>query len=395
MLVPFILVLEYASGTVLNQSFDSNVIYLLTPSLFVTVGALITIHYPGNPVGWIFLASALAIVVGGVSESYAQFITESAPTALPELTLLYWLGAWGWIVAFYVPPTFGILLFPTGRLPSRHWRPFACLVGVWLVLLIAAEMLSPGPLHESGAYPQFTNPFGVESMAGVTDGILEYLEELGLLLAFIGSVASIFARLRVATAGERQQIKWFAYAATIPLAGLGVYFMLLAWPDVGSETADDIGGLIVILGITVLPVVVGIAILRHNLYDIDRLINRTVVYGSLSILLIAGFAGSVVLFQVLLSPFTGGNDLAVAGSTLLVAALFRPVRDRLQRFVDQRFYRQKYDAQRTLQSFGATARDAVDLEQLTGELTSLVAMTMQPAHVSLWLRIAPGREDNT
>jgi hypothetical protein len=148
-----------------------------------------------------------------------------------------------------------------------------------------------------------------------------------------------------------------------------------------------------LLGVAVLPVTIGIAILRHNLYDIDRLINRTLVYGGLTMLLGLSFASGIVFLQVIVSPLTGGNDLAVAGSTLLVFALFRPLRHRLQRFVDRRFYRQKYDAQRTLQSFGLTARDAVDLDQLTAELAGVVSTTMQPEHVSLWLRTVPAGKD--
>jgi hypothetical protein len=149
------------------------------------------------------------------------------------------------------------------------------------------------------------------------------------------------------------------------------------------------------VGVAILPVTIGVAILRHNLYDIDRLINRTLVYGLLTALLLLSFIGSVLLFQFLLSPVTSGNDLAVAGSTLLTVTLFRPVRSRLQDFVDRRFYRRKYDARRTLQSFGVTIRDAVDLDQLTSELTGVVAATIQPEHASIWLSPETAREDQT
>ena len=350
-----------------------------------TVGTLIATHRPGNPLGWIFLVGGLSYGVMITADEYARYITYTAPGALPEITLLFWLAAWAWVPAMFVPASFGILLFPTGRLPSRRWRPFAWLAAIGFMILIVAEMLSPGPLDPNGAYPQLTNPIGVRSIAGIFDTIVNYPEP-GLFAIFAGVIASIFARLRVASAVERQQIKWFAYAATVPIAAFVVYIVLLALPSISFKTANIVGETIATVGITALPVAIGIAILRHNLYDIDHLINRTLVYGSLTVALGLSFVGSVMFFQLVLEPLTNGNDLSIAGSTLLIAALFRPIRGRMQEMVDRRFYRQKYDSERALRAFGFSARDAVDLDQLAGDLVAVVAATMQPEHVSVWLR---------
>jgi hypothetical protein len=350
-----------------------------------TVGALLAVHRPTNPIGWILLVAALSGVLEGISAEYMLYISDTSPGALPEITPLFWLGAWTWIPAYFVLPTFGVLLFPTGRLPSRGWRPFAWAVGLWLAALSVAEMFMPGPLHEAGEFPQFTNPIAIESLERVFSVLVTY-EEPAIVAAFGGTVMSIFVRLRLANAHERQQIKWFAYVTVVPLVGLGAYLILLATPGASETTANDVGGSIVLMGLAILPVTIGIAILRHNLYDIDRLINRTLVFGSLTAMLGAGFVCSVILLQFILSPMTGGSDLAVAGSTLLTAALFQPLRRRLQVFVDKRFYRSRYDAVRTLEAFNTRLRDEVDLDSLSGELCGVVQETMQPAHLSIWLR---------
>jgi hypothetical protein len=230
-------------------------------------------------------------------------------------------------------------------------------------------------------------------MTGIFDA---YLAVDGLIpvtpVLFLGAIASVFIRLRVATPVERLQIKWFAYVAPIPLIGLIVEEIIIELSNNMTHGDSTTGSYIAVVGVALLPVAIGIAILRHNLYDIDRLINRTLVYGSLTALLGLGFIGSILCFQIILSPFTNGNDLEVAGSTLLIFALFRPLRVRLQRFVDRRFYRQKYDAERTLQEFGTKARDAVDLDEVSTELTAVLATTMQPQHVSLWLRTSMDRD---
>lgn len=391
-----VLLLMYANNR-LAEDPHSPLLYAAITLSMATVGALLCTHRPENPIGWIFLVSSLTTGFAVSAYEYGDYITATAPGALSEITLLFWLGAWGYLVVFTVPPTFGLLFFPTGRLPSGRWRPFAWFLGIWFAMEIASEMFSPGSLdpEPDGTYSQFTNPVGIGSLSGILDVILAVDEMIPLTpLLFIGAIVSVFARLRRATPVERLQIKWFAYAAPIPLLGLIVGEVIIALSESTTRGDETAGDLIAILGVALLPVAIGIAILRHNLYDIDRLINRTLVYGSLTASLVGGFAGSIILFQSILSPLTQGNDLAVAGSTLLVFALFRPLRERLQRFVDRRFYRQKYDAGQTLQSFGLTARDAVDIDQLNDHLTRVVVTTLQPQHVSLWFRTAV-REDRT
>ncbi len=389
------LLLMYANNRLSHDPYDALLFTAITLSL-ATAGALLCIHRPRNPIGWIFLVSSLTNALAGTAIYYADYTTTTAPGALPEITLLFWLGAWSYLVVFTVAPTFGLLFFPTGHLPSRRWRPFAWFLGIWLAMGFAVEMFSPGPLDPESdqAISQFMNPVGIESMTRIFDAYLAVDELLPVTpILFLGAIASVFVRLRVATPVERLQIKWFAYVAPIPLIGVIVEVIVTETSDTVTSGNAAVGSYITIMGVALLPVAIGIAILRHNLYDIDRLINRTLVYGSLSALLLLGFAANVLLFQLILEPFTRGNDLAVAGSTLLVFALFRPVRDRLQRFVNRRFYRRRYDAQRTLQTFGVTARDAVDLDQLTAELTGVISTTIQPAHVSIWLRTGPVRED--
>ncbi len=382
-------VLMYASeefnDLVLNEI--GLILTFLVLGSLATIGALLATHRPTNPISWLFLAAAIAMGIHETAFSYVRYITEVSPGGLPEITLLFWFGGWAYVPMFLLLPTFGLLLFPTGRLPSRRWRPFAWVVAIWLSLVIVAEMFRPGPLEPVKPLSSFNNPLGIQSLDAVFNVMLHGLVLTPIFfVAVAGSVISIFTRMRQASDSERRQIKWIAYAAIVLLVGIGITLILAVSPGFRSKTADDFGYFIVILGVAVLiPVAIGIAILRHNLYDIDRLINRTLVYGSLTITLLLSFAGSVIFFQFLLSPLTSGNDLAVAGSTLLVAALFRPVRNRLQRFIDRRFYRRKYDARQTLQTFSVTARDAVQLDELTGDLTAVVARTVQPAHISIWL----------
>ena len=350
------------------------------------VGMVLCIHRQRNAIGWIFLVCALSNAISGIVNHYALYITETSPGRLPEIPLLFWLTSWLWILLFALPPTFGILLFPTGRLPSRRWRPFAWLVGGWIALVITSEMFSPGPLDTDSSAPiaQFTNPVGVESLAGFFDAVVASSPLVGVLL-LCGTVASVFARLRGVTAVERQQIKWFAYAVAFSLSIVFIYGLLLL--VTGIETNETLDSSIWLLGIVMLPVAIGIAILRHNLYDIDRLINRSLVYGILTAALLTTYFAIVLGLGGLVRAVTGeSSSIVVAVSTLAVAGLFRPLRARIQGLVDRRFYRHKYDAARTLDAFSARLRDELDLDTLTGELRHIIEDTMQPVGMSVWLR---------
>ena len=269
-------------------------------------------------------------------------------------------------------------LFPTGRPLSRRWNAGLWLAGLAFVGIVLTDALAPGRLDQSTVdNPVGMDPSGYEPLTVVAAGL--YL--ISALVAF----ASLIARWRRADHRQRQQLKWFAYfAALIPLFVIasGV-FDVLPVPEPLATTAPFVLASGAFLG---LPVATAIAILRYRLYDIDLVIKRTLVYGALTATLVAAYLGLVLAFRVVLSPMTGQSDLAVAGSTLAVAALFRPLRARIQWAVDRRFYRRRYDAARTLETFSVRLRDELDLQALGADLRTVVHDTMQPAQVSLWLR---------
>jgi hypothetical protein len=274
------------------------------------------------------------------------------------------------------------LLFPTGRLPSRRWRP-----AIWLTIIGMILWMFIFTYSGEDAESEIPLPSAVESeMLERWAGNIFPLVIAIVVAAAVVAMLSVIVRFRHAQGIERLQIKWFTFVITIVIVAFIISFTWAIDETPVWQVFSAIGWFgalaTIIFG---LPAAIGIAILRYRLYEIDQIINRTLVYATLTALLLLGFIGSVILFQFLLDPFTGGNDLAVAGSTLLVAALFRPVRNRIQQFVDRRFYRQKYDAQRILQTFSVTTRDAVDLDQLAEDLTGIVARTIQPEHVSIWV----------
>ena len=340
------------------------------------VGGLVASRQPRNAIGWLFcgiaLAGSLMILSHEVAESWLD--GSGVPAALGETAA--WYGDVSWIPAILPAATFLLLLFPDGRLPSRQWRAVAWCAGLGIALLFAADSLSPGPLDD---FPKLANPYGLD---GQVREAATAISALLLLAAMVGSPLSLIRRFRRSGIEQREQIKWLALAGA---AATATFAVALVGYDLWGDTVAN-GA--IMLSIALLPVAAGVAILRHRLYDIDVVINRTLVYGALTATLGAAYLASVLLLQLVLSP---SSDLAIAGSTLAVAALFRPARSRIQRFVDQRFYRRRYDAQRTLESFVARLRDEVALDALSAELRGVVQDTLQPAHVSLWLRPGPDR----
>jgi hypothetical protein len=313
--------------------------------------------------------------VAHFTSEYATYALLTAPGTLPSAEAAAWIYSWVWVpgLGFIV---FLPLLFPSGRLPSPRWRPFA-----WLsVLLMAAGTImaafSPGP----GVGLSIRNPFGIESLPNLH----EQLQALMFALIFVAA-ASLVWRLHHARGVERQQIKWVAYAGALGGgASLPTYTVLEA---VDLRWLYMVGYVPALVGIVGFPTAVGIAIMRYRLYEIDLLINRTLVYGALTAMLVALYFGGIVVLQRAFVLLTGEKStLAVVASTLLIAALFTPLRRRIQSFIDKRFYRRKYDARKTLQVFSAQLRDETDLEALSSDLVGVVRETMQPAHVSLWLR---------
>ena len=342
---------------------------------FAAVGVIIAWRHPRNAIAWVFLSAGVGAGLGALSGSYADYWIDSGsgPATLGKVAAIY--GDNSWVPFILLPVTFLLLLFPDGRLLSRRWRPVAWIAGVGIAATFVSGLLKPGPTSD---YPQVRNPLGVDA---VWVDVLAGLGALFVLIGLVGSVAALIIRFRRARGAERQQMKWLAYAGalagcTFPLA-LAVY-----------DTAEAVANTAIMLTVLGIPVATGVAIVRHRLYDIDVVINRTLVYGALTATLGAAYLGCVLLLQLVLSGVTKSSSLAVAASTLAVAALFRPARGRIQSAVDRRFYRRKYDAQRTLEEFAARLRDQVELSALTVELDAVVSETLQPAHVSLWLREA-------
>jgi hypothetical protein len=343
---------------------------------FGVLGGLIASRHPRNPIGWLFCGIAVTGSLMSLSRGIAELWLDGngVPTALGETAA--WYGDVSWILVILPAATFLLLLFPDGRLPSPRWRAVAWCAGVGIALVFVGDSLGPGPLDD---YPELANPYSVD---GPVLDVVVGIAVLSLAVAIVGSPLSLVLRFRRAGRVERLQIKWLALAGGVAAA---TFVIALAGYDVWtSEVADGA----IMLSILMLPVAAGMAILRYRLYDIDVVVNRTLVYGALTATLAAAYLCSVLLLQLALSPLTEQSDLAIAGSTLAVAALFRPARARIQHAVDRRFYRRRYDAARTLERFGVRLRDEVDLETLGGELRGVVADTMQPAHVSLWLRKA-------
>src|ERR687890_1314363 len=349
---------------------------------FSVVGALIASHRPENSIGWLFLAAALFYGILIPGEEYAVYALLTNPGSLPLGAELAWLTDWIWAPGFGIILVFLPLLFPDGHPPSRRWRGVGWLGGlsIGLICVLTSIVLWP----ERGPALLQLGGFGGEVeewRSAVSDWVLKLGVPM-LLVAGLGAVISLLVRFHRARGDERQQIKWVASAAALSL----VWIFVLE-QSILSGLPEAIAILSGLLVLTSIPIATGIAILRYRLYDIDRIINRTLVYGSLSVMLVALYFGGIVVLQRIFVLLTGQKStLAVVASTLLIAALFTPLRRRIQLFIDRRFYRRKYDAAKTLEGFSLKLRDETDLDALNDDLVGVVRETMRPAHVSLWLR---------
>jgi hypothetical protein len=377
-----------------------GVFFSVSLLVYPTVGAFVASRRPENLIGWLMYAIGLLFVMEGFALVYAGYALSVEPDSLPGKQIALWASGWFHLPMVFVGAALIILLFPNGRLPARSWRVIPWLAaggGLLWTLWLATK---PGrPVYWLLAfYPHIRSPFAV---GGVMGDFIEMLGKLGaaaLIVMCVASVIGVFMRLGNARGDERQQIKWFAYAAVLLLgtpfvAALPVSIVLeamgLPW-KVGLAIPIWAG----LLGI---PVAIGIAILKYRLYEIDVIINRTLVYGALTGTLALVYFGGVTLTQALLRTLTDQQELpqlVIVASTLVIAALFNPLRRRIQSLIDRSFYRKKYDAAKTLQGFSTKLRDETDLEALRGDLVGVVRETMQPAHVSLWLRpdTAPQRQ---
>jgi hypothetical protein len=355
-------------------------LFSLVTVVFATVGALVASRRPDNAVGWVLLTVGLAFAVQACGEVYVAQPDHPAVGAVGWLSAVAW-PVWIVLAAVYLP-----LLFPTGRLLSPRWRPVAWLAGLALGLGVVSIAFAPGDLDLSAPV---RNPLAASgAVADVMAAIQPVSLALAALTAFL-AVGSLVLRFRRSRGVERQQLKWFASAVVFTFAALTLSLVAVAFPGGWRDVIGDVGWYTFLIAcLFLVPLSVGVAVLRHRLYDIDLVIKRTLVYGSLTALLAAAYLGLVLLLRLALGPVTEGSDLAVAASTLAVAALFRPLRSRIQSTVDRRFYRRRYDAAQTLQGFAGRLRDELDLDALGTDLRAVVHQTMQPAHVSLWLREA-------
>ena len=378
--VPRSLDADLTTGSLLGQA-----LFLVFP----LVGALIASRRPQNPIGWLCLVDGLLWTTTNMLDYHSLYVMAS-PGSVPFPVGLAGVNHWLWVPTVGLLGTYVFLLFPDGRLPSRRWRPLAWLSGVVIASGSLGLMLSPGPLDMPRG---IRNPFGLEAAPWVAVAAYAILPLLPLCM--LASALSLVMRYRRSRGDVRQQIKWIAFAAS--LVALTYLIAIVAsfihpseiWFAAGLPLWLDLIEYAALLSITSVPIAIGFAVLKYRLYDIDLIINRTLVYGSLTGALALVYFGGVTVTQALFRNITGQEQLpqlVIVVSTLLIAALFTPLRRRIQSFIDRRFYRTKYDARKILEAFSVRLRDETDLEALNEDLVEVVRETMQPAHVSLWLR---------
>ena len=360
---------------------------------FPLVGALVATKRPENPIGWICQVAGLFWMLIVLSESYSTYAFVGSNLVPFPVTVHALLYAWLWVPTVGLTGTYLILLFPDGKLPSKGWRPLAWLSGVVIAIESVAKFLMPGPLE---GLERAQNPFGLEGHPWVS--AVGWVGLPLLALCMLASALSLVLRYRRSRGEERQQIKWIAFAASflgllylgIMSAGTAIWLFSAPGSPIDPLTRSLWGALLenlMVLSFAGVPVAIGFAVLKYRLYDIDLIINRTLVYGSLTVMLALVYFGGVTLLQSILRTLTGQEStLAVVASTLAIAALFSPLRRRVQALVDRRFYRRKYDAAKTLAAFNARLREETDLEALSNDLVGVARSTMQPSHASLWLR---------
>jgi MFS family permease len=364
--------------------------YFIVAVTFPLVGLLIVRRQPRNTIGWVLMSIGGISGLGALAVNYAGYSLVVGPgsapprgvgvaAALAEGSWVPWIGLMGYL----------ILVYPDGHLPSPRWRPVGWLFAVTIVIITVGIIFSPWTLEEAPV-ADLANPLGSQSAQPILTVLLDVFFPL-LPLCFVACAIALALRFRRSRGSERLQLKWLAAAGAVVAL---VYLVTIVSVVLADLTAfvDERAGWITalqtmsLLSFALVPVAIGMAILRHRLYDIDVVINRALVYGSLTATLAGVYLGSVLLLQQVLSPLTNQSDLAIAGSTLAVAALFGPARARIQAAVDRRFYRRRYDAARIVDDFSSRLRDEIDVEAVGTDLRKAVHETVQPAHVSLWLR---------
>jgi hypothetical protein len=364
------IVLVVVSRSISRPTYDqwtSTLLFLLVYPAFPTVGLIIAVHRPANPLGWLLLLIGLILGLNDATHAYADYTLAYRPGTLPAGLAVGWVSTWNWTLIYPILP-FLFLLFPDGRLPSRRWRPLGWAIGVCSGLVVLLAPFRAGPLEY---FPTIPNPLGIPAVtASLFGGLL-----LGYFVLLVPATVSPLVRFSRARGEERQQLKWVAFA------GLFTGIELLVGPRWLPPFVHTVLSAVSVL---VFAAAIAVAILRYRLYAIDRIINRALVYGLLTTVLAIGYSLAVLVFGQILGQHR--SSLAVAGATLTTAAVFRPVRRHIQDAVDRRFNRRHYDVAQTIEAFSARLRDEVDLDALAAELLAVVDQTMQPTRASLWLQ---------
>jgi hypothetical protein len=379
-----VLTLILIAGTIVMNYLNGGDIYgdnfAIVGASSAIVGGVVAARRPANPVGWLFLGGALVSAVRALAGGYDVYGITTSPGAVPLAYAMAWLSSATYVVGPLIAFVLIPLYFPNGRPVSRRWGLVARFSVVSLLLFAVFFAIAPGEAVDGSG---IQNPLGIQALQPFVEAFDPYFFVWYMTL-ILAAAASLVVRFYRSVGEERQQLKWFTYAAAfIPL-----------WFLVNTPIEAAVPNLFAVMDslvIAAVPVAAGIAILRYRLYDIDIIINRTLVYGVLTLSLVLIYFGGIVLAQATLRALTGQeSSLAVVASTLVIAALFNPLRRRIQEFIDRRFYRRRYDARKTLEAFSSKLREETDLDRLGGELVSVVKETMQPAHTSLWLRPSPG-----
>lgn len=359
-----------ATGSALG---GNTVAALLLGASFSVVGWLIASRRRENRIGWMLLAVGVVFALVTFSGAHAQYGLVAEPGSLPLADVTAWLSTLAWVPAWTLVMLL-LLLYPDGRLPSRRWRPI-----LWIAAASAVLMLVPNAIAE-WPYRGLALLAGVSPSTPALDAA-SLLQVVGLLLSLVVAVAgagALVIRFRRSSGMEHLQIKWFASAAVVEVA---VLFVMS-----GGLLPPPFEVLVAIISAPLIPIAIGIAILRYRLYDIDRIISRTVSYGAVTGILAVVFVGTILISQTMLASFLSGSSVAVAASTLVLAAIFQPLRRRVQSVVDRRFNRARYDAERTVAAFAVRLRDEVELDHLRADLLGTVAGTFAPSGLGVWLR---------
>ena len=375
-----------ASGVETPRAILPDVGFVVATFVFPTVGIVIARRQPRNAVAWVLLGVGFAWALGGIVGALSAWLLLATErnSALVYAALF---DAWLWIPGIAPLGTFLLLLFPDGHLPTPRWRGWAWFSGVTMTLAALVIIFLPGPIDSQVSTAP--NPLGIAALGRAGDAV--FLPVLGIPVAIVGCAVALVRHYRRAVGTQRMQLKWLAAAAGVVAAVFGATMLASIPYGWGGATSNPVWIVVLqnlsLVSFMLIPIAVGVAITRYRLYDIDRLINRALVYGAVSAALITVYVLGVVGAGSAMRAVTGSEqgNLAVAGSTLAVAALFRPLRGRVQQFIDRRFYRGKYDAALTVEAFSARLRQETDLSALSDELRAVVSATVQPDLVVLWI----------